>query len=142
MKPRSSHAATFPESKVAAVHRADDSRSGKQAMVLDGGLHRVWVSFHGRDSTGARVQAASVPIRNCAGEAESRSSIGTDRREWREESACGSCTGSLGLNCKQITPRVLTEALAAGGAEAKRAFDAMMTMRKSTSPRSSRRPNR
>jgi hypothetical protein len=30
----------------------------------------------------------------------------------------------------QITPRVLTEALAAGGAEAKRAFDAMMGMKK------------
>ncbi|MBE0693572.1 MAG: VOC family protein, partial [Aquamicrobium sp.] len=30
----------------------------------------------------------------------------------------------------QITPRVLTEALAAGGGEAKRAFDAMMDMQK------------
>jgi predicted 3-demethylubiquinone-9 3-methyltransferase (glyoxalase superfamily) len=30
----------------------------------------------------------------------------------------------------QITPRALTEALAAGGTEAKRAFEAMMNMRK------------
>jgi len=30
----------------------------------------------------------------------------------------------------QITPRALTEALAPGGDEAKRAFDAMMTMKK------------
>ena len=30
----------------------------------------------------------------------------------------------------QITPRVLTDALAAGGDEAKRAFDAMMGMKK------------
>ena len=30
----------------------------------------------------------------------------------------------------QITPRALTDALAAGGAEAKRAFDAMMSMKK------------
>jgi predicted 3-demethylubiquinone-9 3-methyltransferase (glyoxalase superfamily) len=30
----------------------------------------------------------------------------------------------------QITPRALTEALAAGGDEAKRAFDAMMGMKK------------
>jgi predicted 3-demethylubiquinone-9 3-methyltransferase (glyoxalase superfamily) len=30
----------------------------------------------------------------------------------------------------QITPRTLTEAMALGGAEAKRAFDAMMTMKK------------
>ena len=29
-----------------------------------------------------------------------------------------------------ITPRVLTEAMAAGGEEAKRAFDAMMGMKK------------
>ena len=37
--------------------------------------------------------------------------------------------GPLGRHW-QITPRVLTEALAAGGEEAKRAFEAMMTMRK------------
>ena len=30
----------------------------------------------------------------------------------------------------QVTPRVLTEAMAADGPEAKRAFEAMMTMRK------------
>ncbi|SIT59388.1 3-demethylubiquinone-9 3-methyltransferase (fragment) [Mesorhizobium prunaredense] len=30
----------------------------------------------------------------------------------------------------QITPRVLTDAMAAGGNEAKRAFDATMTMKK------------
>jgi predicted 3-demethylubiquinone-9 3-methyltransferase (glyoxalase superfamily) len=29
-----------------------------------------------------------------------------------------------------ITPRVLTDALAAGGGEAKRAFEAMLTMKK------------
>lgn len=37
--------------------------------------------------------------------------------------------GSLGI-AWQITPRVLTAALAAGGAEARRAFTAMMTMGK------------
>jgi len=37
----------------------------------------------------------------------------------------------------QITPRVLTEAMAAGGDEAKRAFEAMMGMKKSTSPHQS-----
>jgi len=50
-------------------------------------------------------------------------------------------TTNLGTRCRsagavhpiiswQITPRVLTEALAAGGAEAKRAFVAMMDMKK------------
>ena len=46
-----------------------------------------------------------------------------------QESACGWCKDKWGISW-QITPRVLTEALAAGGDEAKRAFEAMMTMRK------------
>ena len=46
-----------------------------------------------------------------------------------EQSACGWCKDKWGLSW-QITPRTLTEALAAGGAEAKRAFEAMMTMGK------------
>ena len=46
-----------------------------------------------------------------------------------QESACGWCKDKWGVSW-QITPRVLTEALAAGGEEAKRAFDAMMGMKK------------
>jgi predicted 3-demethylubiquinone-9 3-methyltransferase (glyoxalase superfamily) len=46
-----------------------------------------------------------------------------------QESACGWCKDRWGVSW-QITPRTLTEALAAGGGEAKRAFDAMMDMRK------------
>ena len=46
-----------------------------------------------------------------------------------EESACGWCKDRWGVSW-QITPRVLMEAMAAGGAEAKRAFDAMMDMKK------------
>ena len=46
-----------------------------------------------------------------------------------QESACGWCRDKWGI-CWQITPRVLTEAMAAGGDEAKRAFSAMMTMKK------------
>lgn len=46
-----------------------------------------------------------------------------------QESQCGWCKDRWGLSW-QITPRVLTEALAAGGDEAKRAFAAMMTMQK------------
>ena len=46
-----------------------------------------------------------------------------------QESACGWCKDRWGVSW-QITPRVLTEALAAGGDEAKRAFAAMMDMRK------------
>jgi len=45
------------------------------------------------------------------------------------ESACGWCKDRWGVSW-QITPRVLTEAMAAGGDEAKRAFEAMMDMKK------------
>ncbi len=46
-----------------------------------------------------------------------------------EESACGWCKDRWGVSW-QITPRALMEAIAAGGAEAKRAFGAMMDMKK------------
>jgi len=45
------------------------------------------------------------------------------------ESACGWCKDKWGLSW-QITPRVLTDAMAKGGDVAKRAFAAMMPMRK------------
>ena len=46
-----------------------------------------------------------------------------------EESQCGWCKDKWGVNW-QITPRVLTDALAKGGDVARRAFEAMMPMRK------------
>jgi len=46
-----------------------------------------------------------------------------------QESACGWCKDKWGVSW-QITPRTLIEAMAAGGDEAKRAFDAMMDMKK------------
>jgi predicted 3-demethylubiquinone-9 3-methyltransferase (glyoxalase superfamily) len=45
------------------------------------------------------------------------------------ESACGWCKDRWGMSW-QITPRTLTEALVAGGGQAKRVFAAMMTMKK------------
>lgn len=45
------------------------------------------------------------------------------------ESQCGWCKDKWGISW-QITPRVLTEALAQGGDVAKRAFEAMMPMQK------------
>jgi predicted 3-demethylubiquinone-9 3-methyltransferase (glyoxalase superfamily) len=46
-----------------------------------------------------------------------------------EESYCGWCKDRWGISW-QITPRALSDAMAAGGDEAKRAFEAMMTMGK------------
>ena len=45
------------------------------------------------------------------------------------KSACGWCKDKWGLSW-QITPRVLTDAMARGGDEAKRAFEAMTEMEK------------
>ena len=45
------------------------------------------------------------------------------------ESDCGWCKDKWGVSW-QITPRVLMEAMRAGGSQAKREFDAMMTMKK------------
>src|SRR5262249_43663062 len=44
-------------------------------------------------------------------------------------SACGWCEGKRGIS-RQITPRGVAQGLAAGGSEAKRAFEAMMSMKK------------
>ncbi|GAB4386071.1 VOC family protein [Albidovulum sp.] len=46
-----------------------------------------------------------------------------------EENVCGWCRDRWGISW-QITPRTLIEALAAGGDEARRAFAAMLEMRK------------
>jgi len=46
-----------------------------------------------------------------------------------EESMCGWCRDKWGISW-QITPRALSDAMAAGGPGAKRAFEAMMTMKK------------
>jgi hypothetical protein len=46
-----------------------------------------------------------------------------------QESACGWCKDKWGISW-QITPRVLMDALRAGGAGGKRAFEAMMSMKK------------
>ncbi len=125
------YAATFPDSRVTAVHRAPaDYPSGRAGDVLT-------VEF----------TVAGVPCLGLNGGPAFRHSeafsfqIATDDqaetdRYWDAlvghggtPSACGWCKDRWGLSW-QITPRVLTEALAAGGDEARRAFEAMMSMQK------------
>jgi predicted 3-demethylubiquinone-9 3-methyltransferase (glyoxalase superfamily) len=50
-------------------------------------------------------------------------------RNGGQESQCGWCKDRWGLSW-QITPRALTDGMAAGGAESQRTFAAMMTMTK------------
>ena len=121
----------FPDSAMGAVHRAPgDYPSGKAGDVLT-------VTF----------TVAGIPCLGLNGGPAFRHSeafsfqIATDDqaetdRYWNAivenggtESDCGWCKDKWGISW-QITPRVLTEALSAGGGQAQRAFAAMMQMKK------------
>lgn len=125
------YAATFPDSRVTAVHRAPaDYPSGKAGDVLTVEFTVAGVACLGLNGGPAFAQSEAFSF-----QIATEDQAETDRY-WQaivgnggQESACGWCKDRWGLNW-QITPRVLTEALAAGGGEAKRAFEAMMTMTK------------
>jgi predicted 3-demethylubiquinone-9 3-methyltransferase (glyoxalase superfamily) len=125
------YAATFPDSKVTAVHKAPgDYPGGKQGDVLTVEFTVLGIACLG-------INCGSVVKRSEAFSFQ----IATDNQEetdryWNaivgnggKENVCGWCKDWWDVSW-QITPRVLTDALAAGGGEAKRAFEAMMTMRK------------
>lgn len=125
------YAETFPNSTVGAVHYApSDYPDGKEgnALVVEFTVCGVaCIGLNGGDSF-KQTEAFSFQI---ATEDQEE----TDRY-WNaivgnggEESMCGWCKDKWGVSW-QITPRALTEAMAQGGAVAKRAFDAMMEMRK------------
>ena len=125
------YAETFPDSAVGAVHRAPATiPSGKEGDVLTVEFTVLGIPCLGLNGgpTFKHSEAFSFQVAT-DDQAE------TDRY-WNaivgnggQESACGWCKDKWGISW-QITPRVLTEAMAAGGAEAKRAFEAMMKMRK------------
>jgi predicted 3-demethylubiquinone-9 3-methyltransferase (glyoxalase superfamily) len=125
------YAETFPNSAVNAVHLApDDYPSGKAGDVLTVEFTVASVSCVGLNGGPAfkHNEAFSFQI-------ATDSQDETDRY-WNaivgnggKESACGWCKDRWGISW-QITPRVLTNSIAAGGEEAKRVFNAMMGMRK------------
>ena len=125
------YAATFPNSEVTAVHKAPaDYPNGKAGDVLTVEFTVLGIPCLGLNGGPAfrHSEAFSFQI-STEDQAE------TDRY-WNaivgnggQESACGWCKDRWGLSW-QITPRVLMDALAAGGAESKRAFEAMMSMTK------------
>ncbi len=125
------YAATFPDSAVSAVHRAPaDYPSGKAGDVLTVEFTVCGIPCIGLNG-GPRFPHTEAFSFQIATEDQEE----TDRY-WNaivgnggQESACGWCRDRWGVNW-QITPRVLTEALAVGGEEARRAFAAMMTMGK------------
>ena len=125
------YAETFPDSSVDAVRRAPgDYPSGKEGDVLTVEFTVAGVSCIGLNGGPAFKQSEAFSFLIATDDQEE-----TDRY-WNaivnnggEESACGWCKDKWGISW-QITPRALTDALAAGGAEGKRAFQAMMTMKK------------
>src|SRR6185369_7802071 len=125
------YAATFPDSKVTAVHKAPaDYPSGKAGDVITVDFTVLGIPCMGLNGgpTFKHNEAFSFQVATDNQEETDRYWNAIVQNGGRE-SDCGWCKDRWGLSW-QITPRVLTEALAAGGGEAKRAFDAMMTMGK------------
>ena len=125
------YAHTFPNSAVTAVRYApSDFPGGKQGDPLVVEFSVCGIPCVGLNGGPAFKQTEAFSFQ-----------IATDNQEetdryWTAivgnggvESACGWCKDRWGVSW-QITPRTLLEAMAVGGDEGKRAFDAMMTMQK------------
>ncbi|MEF9978030.1 MAG: VOC family protein [Thermomonas sp.] len=126
------YAATFPDSAVGAVHRAPgDFPSGKEGDVLTVDFTVLGIPCMGLNGGSAFKHSEAFSFQVATDDQEE-----TDRY-WNaivgnggQESECGWCKDKWGLSW-QITPRVLTDAFNSPDREvAKRAFNAMMTMRK------------
>jgi predicted 3-demethylubiquinone-9 3-methyltransferase (glyoxalase superfamily) len=125
------YADTFPDSEVTGIHHAPaDYPSGKAGDVLTVNFTILGIPCLGLNGGNTFRHSEAFSFQVSTGDQEE-----TDRY-WNaivgnggEESACGWCKDRWGISW-QITPRVLTEAMSAGGDEAKRAFEAMMTMTK------------
>jgi predicted 3-demethylubiquinone-9 3-methyltransferase (glyoxalase superfamily) len=125
------YASTFPDTEVTEVHKApSDYPSGKEGDVLTVAFTVMGIPCLGLNGGPAFKQSEAFSFQIATDDQ------GETDRYWNaivdnggQESECGWCKDRWGLSW-QITPRVLIDALAAGGAEAKRAFDAMMSMKK------------
>lgn len=125
------YAATFPDSHVGMVHRSPlDNPGNKAGDVLMVEFSVCGIPCIGLNGGPAFSQTEAFSFQIATDDQEE-----TDRY-WNAivgnggaESACGWCNDKWGVNW-QITPRVLTDAMAQGGETAKRAFGAMMTMHK------------
>lgn len=126
------YAETFPDSFVGAVHRApSDFPSGKAGDVLTVDFTVAGIPCIGLNGGPVFKHSEAFSFQIATDDQEE-----TDRY-WNaivgnggKESECGWCKDKWGVSW-QITPRVLTEAFRdPDRAAAKRAFEAMMTMRK------------
>ncbi|MBO3758934.1 VOC family protein [Ciceribacter sp. L1K22] len=125
------YASLFPDSEVTSVfHAPSDFPSGKAGDVLTVNFTVAGIPCMGLNGGPTFAQSEAFSFQIATDDQEE-----TDRywdaivNNGGQPSACGWCKDKWGVSW-QITPRVLTEALAAGGGEAQRAFEAMMTMGK------------
>ena len=125
------YAATFPDSKVISAEKAPsdfpDGKAGDELVVEFTVIGIPCVAING-GPTFKQSEAFSFQIAT-DDQAETDKYWNAIVGNGGEESQCGWCKDKWGLSW-HITPRVLTEAMAAGGDEAKRAFEAMMKMKK------------
>lgn len=125
------YAEVFPKSSVGAIHRApSDYPSGKANDVLTVEFIVVGIPCVGVNggSYFKHSEAFSFQIATSDQQETDRywqALVGNDG----QESMCGWCKDKWGISW-QITPQVLLDAMRKGGPEAKRAFAAMMTMKK------------
>ena len=125
------YAATFPDTRVTGVHRAPgDYPDGHKGDVLTVEFTVMGIPCIGLNGGPMFKQSEAFSFQIATDDQAE-----TDRY-WDAivgnggaESQCGWCKDKWGLNW-QITPRVLTQAMAAGGDVARRAFEAMMPMQK------------
>ncbi len=125
------YAATFPDSQVTSVFEApSDFPGGQKGDVLTVDFTVVGIPCFGLNGGTYFKQSEAFSFQIATDDQEE-----TDRY-WNaiienggSPSECGWCKDRWGVSW-QITPRALTDALATGGDEAKRAFEAMMTMQK------------
>lgn len=125
------YASVFPDSAVHGIHRAPaDFPSGRQGDVLTVAFTVLGVTCLGLNGGTAFRQSEAFSF-----QIATQDQAETDRY-WDaivgnggQESACGWCKDRWGVSW-QITPHVLTQALNTGGEPARRAFEAMMTMRR------------
>ena len=125
------YAATFPDSKVGTIAKApSDFPGGKAGDVLIVEFTVCGIPCVGINGGPIfkQTEAFSFQI-NTEDQAETDKYWNAIVGNGGKESECGWCKDKWGVSW-QITPRTLTEGMAAGGDEAKRTFDAMMTMQK------------
>jgi predicted 3-demethylubiquinone-9 3-methyltransferase (glyoxalase superfamily) len=125
------YAATFPNSRIDAVYHApEDYPAGKKGNVIMVEMTILGMPYLLLNGGPQFTFDEAISFQVATEDQEE-----TDRY-WNaivggggQESACGWCKDRFGLSW-QITPKRLMQLMAAGGETARRAFTAMMDMRK------------